>query len=324
MQNSKYQSALKDYVDAITLTASQADRIDSALKSVIALMLSHFDDAELYAQGSYSTDTLVKPLTSKQGDGKAGEFDIDIVVERSTWEGAEDALDAISDILTEDGTYGKMELDTSKNSCVRIEYAEGSDGIGFHVDLVPTKNDSGERTVAHRESDTWKPSDAKQFADWFNGKAEANPGIRQVALILKRLRDKNGFTEDLRSITILTLVVDTYYDNDTIMGDLLSVLQSITTKMSDETTPPSILNPVNAGEDLSDGLTNYPEVREFLIETRKRLVEAIADDDADALKEVFGTGFSYESSKPVEAAAVFNQVRPTRAYGVGPDAKANR
>lgn len=288
-------------------------------------MLATFPDAEIYAQGSYSTDTMVKPLTSAQGGGKAGEYDIDIVVERPTWAGAIDALNKVADVVEDDGIYGRMTIDRSKNSCVRIEYAADGNGVGFHIDLVPTKNTEGFRSVPDRESDEWKPSDAKRFADWFNEQAEQNQGIRQIALIIKRLRDLNGLTDSIKSILVLTLVVNGYYANDTIMGDLLSVLDGIITKLPDDTAAPLIANPVNVGENLGESLDDYNIVRAFFVDIKAEISVAVAEDDADTLCKIFGPGFTYTTTeKTGDNVASAVTVQPTRAYGVTDDTTYDR
>lgn len=316
MKLDNYEQPLIDYLKAITLTKTQDDRINSALEKVLAVMLIAFPDAEVYAQGSYSTDTLVKPLTLTQGSGSAGEYDIDIVVERADWDGAVSALDEVADLLEEDGTYSRMLIDRSKNSCVRIEYVADGGGIGFHVDLVPTKNTGGVRAVPNRETDDWKHSDAKAFADWFNDKAELNPGLRQMALIIKRIRDLNGLTDNLKSILVLALVEKNYFSTGTIMGDLLAVLDGIAMQLPVAERPPFIANPINAGEDLGSRIENYNEARGLFVDTRAKLVDSITEGDADGLKEVFGPGFPYVTISQKDSYNIpATVVQPTRAYG---------
>lgn len=316
MNLDSYQQSLTDYLDTITLTATQDSRISSALENVAALMLAEFPDVEVYAQGSYSTDTLVKPLTSSQGGGKAGEYDIDIVAESPTWEGAVDTLDEIADVIESDGTYSGMPIDRTKNSCIRIDYAADASGVGFHVDLVPTKNTGGVRSVPDRKNNGWKHSDAKRFADWFNSQAEQSPGIRQMALIIKRLRDLSDLTDDIKSILVLTLVVNSYYANGTIMGDLLSVLDGVISQFPAGDSAPFIANPVNDGENLGAKLEEYSKVRSFFVNTRTELARAVADDDAAALKAIFGSSFSYTAVREASNHAIpAVAIPPTRAYG---------
>lgn len=320
MQLDKFDQSLNKYLESITLTTTQENQINNALEGVLTLALTHFPDASVDAQGSFSTDTMTKPLTSKQGDGEAGEFDIDIAIEREIWSGAGESLDTLADAVEDDDTFGNLIVDRTKNTCVRIEYPEDRTGVAFHIDLVPTKLENGRRTVPDRDHDTWKPSDAKRFAQWFNAKAELQPGIRQVAIILKRLRDLNGLTDNLKSIMVLTLVVENYLANGTIMGDLLSVLEGAVKALPNTDEPPFIANPINTGENLAAGITNYQSVRAFIVSSRDKLLDAISAKDTTALKDIFGAGFDYteEEKAAVEGTppAAAQPLRPTRAYGV--------
>jgi len=318
MQHEKFDQPLKKYLEAITLTVTQESQIDVALEGILALALAAFPDAVVYAQGSFATDTMAKPLTAKQGGGKAGEYDIDIAIERETWEDATDALSDTADAVEDDDTFGKLTIDKTKDSCVRIAYPEDKTGVAFHIDLVPTKLESGARSVPDRSNEEWKPSDAKQFAEWFNGNAAAQSNMRQIAIILKRLRDLADLTDDIKSIFILTLVTRAYYSSGSIMGDLLSTLDGIGTILKDSDAAPRIENPVNTGEDLAAHLTDYQAVRAFFLNTREKMVGALADDDAVALKDIFGPGFEYAAeakrNSPGAAAAVI--AAPVRAFGM--------
>ena len=153
MQLDQYDDALRNYLDSISLTDSQDQRIQSALDNILPTMLAEYHpNCEVYAQGSYATDTMVKPITSIQGEGKAGEYDVDIVIERTEWVGAEDALAEIKSLLESDVVYSKMPIDNTKNSCISIEYAKDNSGVAFHVDLVPTKMDDDKRYVPDRKN----------------------------------------------------------------------------------------------------------------------------------------------------------------------------
>lgn len=324
MDLSKYDSTMEEYLQAISITATQADQIEDAVKNVLALTLSAFPDAEVSAQGSFSTDTLTKPLTAKQGGGTAGEFDVDIAIESESWGDAVDALNAVADAVEDDGVFGKLEVDNTKNSCVRVQYPEDKTGVAFHIDLVPTKQQDGKRVVPDRDAEDWKPSDAKQFAEWFNDKAGKQPGLRQVAVMLKRLRDLADITDDIKSILILTLVLDNYHATSSIMGDLVSALDGITTTFADQSNAPRIENPVNPGEDLAASIQSYKVVRSFFVDTKQALVDALNAEDAKALKEVFGPGFSYQGEpKSNFAAAATAITSPIPAFGGLADAEAD-
>lgn len=320
MQLDKFEQPLEKYLEAISLTATQADTINTALEGVLALTLSEFRDARAYAQGSFSTDAMVKPLTARQGGGKAGEFDVDIAIESEEWGDAIDALDAVANAVEADDTFEGVTIDRTKNSCIRVQYPEDKTGVAFHIDLVPTKLDKdGKRWVPDRKNKDkdggWKPSDAKQFTEWFNEKAAAQPGVRRVAKIVKRLRDLADLTDDVSSICILTLAYNNYAENGTTMGDLVSVLDGIAGSLGGREEAPQILNPVNKDEDLGERIGDYPAVRDFFVETKTALRNAIADDDANKLKEIFGPGFGYDAQGKASYAAAAAVVTPTPAFG---------
>lgn len=323
MNLDKFDTPLADYLKAISLNASQDARINSALVNMSAVMLAAFPDAEIYAQGSYALDTLAKPLTAKQGNGKAGEYDIDIAIERSEWDSAVDALKEIARIANEHHIYGGMTIEEDHNRCVRIEYSPDDTGVSFHIDLVAIKATDDGREVADR-ADGWKPSDAKQFVEWFNELADRTPNLRPLIVILKRLRDLNGHNDNLKSIMTVTLTTQCYASQDSLMGDLVALLEEINLLFSNSSQPPVINNPVNQGEDLATGIKDYPAVHQFLVDTSSTLNTALTEDDADGLKQLFGPGFAYTAETIAAAAAVVaTPLQPTRAYGgydVDPDA----
>jgi hypothetical protein len=324
MNLEKFDPILEDYLNKITLTDSQNERVDSALNNVLAVLLEEFADAEIYAQGSYSTDTQSKPLTEAQGSGEAGEYDIDIAVEREAWTGARESLESIEALLESDRIYGQMEIVKTKQSCVRIRYAKDDSGVGFHVDIVPTRPEGESRCVPLRDDDEWKSSNSKKFADWFNGEAMTKPNLRKVAVIIKRLRDLAGMNEAISSILVLALVSEDYEQNDYLMQDLLGVLHRISGIFADEEQAPSIDNPVNKGEDLMDRVDDYGKVRAFFVDAYDQLRRALAEDDARKLESFFGPGFKYEKAKTVSAAplAATPLIAQPRAYGV-PDGQAD-
>src|SRR5581483_2457595 len=282
----KFNPILEEYIAAVNPTPTQDATINSALVSILGLMLSEFSDAEGYAQGSYATDTIVKPLTAAQSsNGVAGEYDIDIVVERANWGSPVDALDFVGSVLEGDPRYNKMPIDKTKNSCVRIEYAEDSTGVRFHVDIVPTKLENGIRFVADREQGEWKSSDAKLFAERFNQEVDQTPALRSLAIILKRLRDRNGLTDNLKSILVLTLVLGCYAPQGSLMGNLSALLESIKRVLGPAGTPPPVINnPVNSDEDLMSGVKDIEDLREFFAKLNDSLVTALAQDDSELLK----------------------------------------
>lgn len=312
MALNKFNKVLDDYVDTVTPTNTQQDIINSALKSLSSLM----PETDCYAQGSYSTETIVKPLSSSQSTtGHAGEYDIDLVIESSKWGTARDALKAVEEAL-KNSQYSKMPIDATKNTCVRVEYAEQSGGVSFHVDLVPTKIlDDGSRVVAHRGDDRWIPSDAKKFTDEFNSLAASRPELRTLSVILKRLRDRQELTSNIKSILVLTLLMMDATPQGSTMGDLIERISNIQSLLGNSGSLPIIPNPVNPGEDLADSIKNTKQAREFFSNLKDSLIKAVAEDDEEELKDIFGPGFSYNASDKNSRPTIQpSELNPRRAY----------
>lgn len=310
MTLTKYDESIENYYEAISLSQSQLDRIDSVSATMSAIMLTEHPDSEIYAQGSFSTDTLVKPLTSTQSDGNPGEFDVDIVVERE-WDGARSSLEDTASTLKKAG----KNPDESKQKCVRVDYADEPSGVRFHVDIVPTrlKSGSGGREVPNRETDAWDASDAKYFADWFNSRCNEQPKLRKIAVILKRLRDLNGQTDNLKSITVLTLAEKYYSDNDSLMTDLLATLDGIDQHVS--TTDWKLANPINTSEDLSVTVDDKESLKRYASSIVSQIEDAVSEDDGGALEDIFKTGFTAPASTQAKSAATVVPLAATpRAY----------
>lgn len=312
MTPTKYDEALEDYYEAISLSQSQLDKIDSVSATMSAIMLTEYPDSGIYAQGSFSTDTLVKPLTSVQSDGKPGEFDVDIVVERE-WSGARNSLEDTANVLKNAG----KDPDESKQKCVRVDYADEPSGVGFHVDIIPTrlKGSGSGREVPVRRIDDWTDSDAKYFADWFNARCDEQPNLRKIAVILKRLRDLNGQTENLKSILVLTLAEKYYSDNNSLMTDLIATLDGINQHVAEVNW--ELNNPINNDENLSVTVEDKDSLKSFVSDITSNIDDAISSNDNEALEDIFKTGFvAPEKSKTeVTTAATITPLAATpRAY----------
>jgi hypothetical protein len=102
------------------------------------------------------------------------------------------------------------------------------------------------------------------------------------------------------------------------MGDLVAMIEEITSIFGESGAAPVIDNPVNEGEDLGQGVKNLSKVRKFLAGLNEELSSALSEDDADALKEIFGPGFKYEASKSSNLAPSLSAaaaIRPAPSYG---------
>ncbi len=140
----------------------------------------------IHAQGSFELGTVIKPL---KGSKKAG-YDIDLVCQLSipkdnTTPGY--IKSAIGQRLEEHDTYKRI-LDDEGKRCWTLEYAEDNDGMGFHLDVLPSVQES-DRVIEHlrahtrhpglvdtaiaitnKDSDTaysWSTSNPRGYSEWF-------------------------------------------------------------------------------------------------------------------------------------------------------------
>lgn len=124
--------------------------------------------SQIYAQGSFSLGTAVKPLVSS-------EFDVDLVCfqpELAPSMPPASLKQAIGRRLKANGRYaGILE---EKQRCWRINYANE-----FHLDITPSIANPlcgrGGELVPEKERSQWKPSNPKGYRCWFEDKAQLTP-----------------------------------------------------------------------------------------------------------------------------------------------------
>ena len=131
-------------------------------------------NGEIYPQGSLKLQTAVKPLGQD-------EFDVDLVFftpNVSTTDIEPTELNRlIGNRLREHTTYKDM-LEPLKRGW-RITYANE-----FHLDITPSINNheevhSNSEFVPDRKVQDWKPSNPKDYADWFNAIVEKVPSFNR-------------------------------------------------------------------------------------------------------------------------------------------------
>ena len=291
MSYNQFDNEYEDFLASIALTFSQASRIDSSLASLSELFLTAFNDATIYTQGSFATNTTVKPLTESQSKtGVAGEYDVDIVIERETWDGAQASLEAIRTAIEEDDKYAQLMLPSVKESCERIEYASEESGVGFHVDLVPIKNTAGNLQVAIRTPDGWRDSDPKAIIEWFNNLANENPFAPAIVMTIKRMRDYYGIADKLPSIMVIALVGSLYSNRGSYVDDLLDCLYKIAVVLQQPN--PNINIPVN-DENLANKWSgnDQREVFKFFSSSYSNLKTGFDNSDFDEVREVLSDDF---------------------------------
>lgn len=144
-------------------------------------------DVSIYPQGSFRLGTVIRPWR----DGVESDYDIDLVCELQvdkTRNHPAEIKKFVGDRLKENADYKRM-LEPESSRCWTIHYADGSDGIGFHMDILPSvpediqsiqalvtqgvPSDIANQAIAivdntAREGYSWTSSNPNGFADWFD------------------------------------------------------------------------------------------------------------------------------------------------------------
>jgi hypothetical protein len=113
-----------------------------------------YPNPDIYRQGSFRLGTVVRPFK----EDKEAEYDFDLVCqipiakENTT---ARKLKHMVGDSLKKDTVYEGM-LDDEGRRCWTLGYAEDNDGIGFHMDILPSvpMNDIGLRVLKERVPNT--------------------------------------------------------------------------------------------------------------------------------------------------------------------------
>ena len=227
---SRFDTLFEDYLSNIALTQTQSSLIDDALSEAISLFMAYYDDLNIYTQGSYAIGTIVKPLTANQSkDGIAGEYDIDIALERESWNEPTEALVKTKQILIEE--YAEKVDKKERESCVRVYHSkDAGTEVVFHADYVPIKTSlyGAYRYVAKRSDNYWADSDTKKLKRWFLDFVKERPFVQALIVMLKRIRDYAGLTDALPSICVMAIVCNSYAQSDSYAEDLLEAVKRIT------------------------------------------------------------------------------------------------
>jgi hypothetical protein len=284
----------------------------------------------IYPQGSMKIRTTVKPFGRH-------EFDLDFVCECripvDKLQSPLQLLKLLESRLREHELYRSiLEM---KNRCVRLNYANE-----FHMDILPACPDLSVGGsclfVPDRKSQTWKHSNPKGYADWFESrcelalkllmerrklmaKAEPIPSqeaaeekaiLRRVVQLLKRWRDVRYQREPKLapiSMVLTTMAAQAYGGEHTVTEAMTSVLNNFVSLIASSNPRVYVLNPANPQEDLSERWDDAAQYRAFLDGIRElhmRWNEVLATSGiqnvSNQLEHLFG--------EPVKV-AVKNQAR---------------
>jgi hypothetical protein len=272
----------------------------------------------IYPQGSMKIGTTVKPFGRD-------EYDLDFVCEFrfavNSLQSPFHLLKLLESRLREHEVYRSiLEM---KNRCLRLNYANE-----FHLDILPACPDFsvGDSClfVPDRKTLTWKHSNPKGYAAWFESRceiglkllmesrrlmekaepippqeaAEEKAVLKRVVQLLKRWRDVRFQREPKLapiSMVLTTLAAQAYGGEHTVPAAMTSVISSLVYLVDHSNPRAYVLNPANPKEDLSERWDDAAQYRAFadgVRELHKRWNEALAatgiQNVSNQLEQLFG------------------------------------
>lgn len=271
----KLNDHFRKFIGNISLGPSREERITSALSNWEE---KFSEDIELkdkfkdfFPQGSYSTNTTIKPM-------KENEYDIDAVLllNINENESPKDTLYWIRDRIISHKYFQKATK--VKNRCVRIDYAND-----FHVDVVPALPYEDIIKIPSKKENSWSKNNPVGFTKWCNDiNINSEHYYSKIVKIVKYWRD-NKVGEETAPKSILL---------STIIGHKLQKMPSIA-----ETLVETLRELINYLEDIIDtqnifiGNPSLPEeniARDWDIENANRFfmkIKSFYTDAYFALKE---------------------------------------
>jgi Second Messenger Oligonucleotide or Dinucleotide Synthetase domain len=284
----------------------------------------------IYPQGSMRIGTTAKPFGRD-------EYDLDFVCEFrlvvNNLQSPLQLLKLLESRLREHEVYRSiLEM---KNRCVRLNYANE-----FHLDILPACPDFsvGDSClfVPDRKTLSWKHSNPKGYADWFESRcemglkllmesrrlmekaepippqeaAEEKAVLKRVVQLLKRWRDVRFQREPKLapiSMVLTTLAAQAYGGEHSVPVAMTSVLNTLVSWVASSSPRIYVPNPANEKEDLSERWNDPAQYRAFVDgvrELHKRWNEVLAtagiQNVSNHLEQLFG--------EPVKS-AIKNQAR---------------
>lgn len=290
--------AFEEFHEAICLTQTQRDRLDSAQRGVSTTLIRELGVAEdaIRLQGSYATGTTIRPL---DGD----EFDIDLVIRDCARDGESSttALQRVLRAIERNEVYkNKAEL---RNPCVRIAYADSTVGK-MHVDVVPlrTSTEPPEFSDAPHQVHGWHATAPGSFAEWVG---QQPMHYCRTLRMLKSWRDEaEGVRDSVSSIILQVLIARSFVGGSDDAERIAATLKAMRAVLPDDEVP-RVENPVLQSEDLARNwkLPDYRLFLSMLEEACDMATSALGasswPEEADHWQDLFGSRFPLPSREAV-------------------------
>jgi hypothetical protein len=176
------------------------------------------------------------------------------------------------------------------------------------------------RRAAKRSQNVWFPSDTKKLVEWFKDNSDEYTFLPAIVLMIKRIRDYAGLTDDLPSICITALCCIHYEDLGSYGDDLLGVLDGIVSHLSVPYERLSIkIDPVR--DDLAGKLTKetHTKLLSFFRKCAQELRTALESEDTETIRKYLSHSFPDDLNKYPE----FLEALRNRRLGIELDGSLN-
>jgi hypothetical protein len=250
---------------------------------------------DVIPQGSLAHKTIIKPV--QDGD----EFDADVLLhleEFENWE-AEDYVIKLHSCFSGSGIY-KDKAKLGKR-CVTLHYAGD-----FHIDVVPFLERHEKKYITNRPDNEFELTDPEAYNEWLDDKNRTTGGnLIRIIRLIKYLRDfKETFS--VKSFVLNVLLGEQVNDvalleDPNCYSDIPTTLKTILNRLRDyvqeNSILPSIMDPSETGENLSDrwNQEDYEIFRKAIIRYAEWIGDAWTEQDrATSLEKwqrVFGDKF---------------------------------
>lgn len=309
---------LKDSFDdflrnRVNLNKTRLERVRSAHRSVRDVLSADEDIAPdfvgTFLQGSYAYKTATR---SPHEDDP---YDVDVVLAldlENDWGNLPSGYSVLSDVydaLDAVPLYaGKVEL---RERCVRVAYS--SDGMSFHLDVLPADAPDGTQGILHIPRD-WCETHPRGYGEWLNEINATRCGeLKRVVKLLKYWRTLHGLS--VNSMVLTTLAAECLPDDALSVDDaLVLTLEGIAGWAGDQSNwlVPTVENPSLDGEDLA---------RAWPLWDWQKFRSAVSGA-AEAARAARDSADEEETIEEWNGEALYDGLFPTTVRGLGAEARA--
>ncbi|GIN23391.1 SMODS domain-containing nucleotidyltransferase [Siminovitchia fordii] len=297
----KLNDHFKKFLANISLNPTRVSRIESAIKN---WKTKFKEDEELkgkfidfYTQGSYSTDTGVRPKNNE-------EFDVDVVLVLDLGEDDQpkEILHWIKDRIKKHKEFEDRVI--VKDRCVRIDYAND-----FHVDVIPAFIYGDYIKIPSKKEGEWIKTNPVGFKEWCdNLNDDSDNYFSKIVKILKYWRTENvGKDTAPKSILLTTLVGNAHKKHPSVAETLVETLKvmkddldELISGLVEDGDVPFVKNPSLNDENLARNWTKLKAERfRNKLSTLKdncqtALDEKNKEESIKLWQDIFGTDFPSE------------------------------